>query len=187
MMRGSRSHDVRSALPVTGPAVPAVWVRVLLGLVGLGVCAVELGWGPWFVIGALVAVAAALRPVTLAPWLLAGLLALHQLATDPAPGWRFAILLAGVHLLTVLGGFALALPVHGRLELRALVAPLRRFVAVQVPAQVAAQVVLWAFTGDRRPHVPLVAVAGAAALVGIASVGVARLTVARGRGGSSGA
>lgn len=179
---GVVARDPDAAWPATGPAVPVVAVRVLLAVVGIAGCATCLPSVAWAVVGALVAVTAALRPSSLAPWVLAGVLVLHQLGTDPGPGWRFAVLLAAVHLLHVLGGLALALPVRGTLEVRALAAPARRFVVVQAPAQVVAQAALWGFEGSRRPDVPLVAVLAAAALAGL---GVLLVRSYRDRGSSS--
>jgi hypothetical protein len=157
------------ALPAIGSHLPAVSLRLLLALLGLGVCAAELSWSSWwFVVAIVMILATAVRPASPAPWALVALLVLHQIGVQPGVTWRFGVLLAGVHALCVLTALAATLPVRARLQLFVLAAPLRRFVTIQVPVQTLAAVVLWGMTGGRRPDLPPVGAVAGVALIAVA-------------------
>jgi hypothetical protein len=73
---------------------------------------------------------------------------LSQLWREPSvTDLAFYLLLGGVHLLHLLGGLTRLLPWMGRMQVGALVRPLRRFVLIQAAAQVAAISALLVFDG----------------------------------------
>lgn len=125
--------------------LPYALAAVVLAIVGAALPAGLLGWGAAVVI----AMAQLLNPGAL---------------TDPRP---YLALLA-VHLLHVLAGLILVLPARGRLQLRALAAPARRFVLIEVVAQPLLALALWARAAD----VPL-GVGGDAVAIGAAVCAVA--------------
>lgn len=161
----------RAALPAVPAAVPLAALRVLLGVVGVGASVAVLPLGGWLWLALVVALVAAVRPASGAPWLLAGLWVLHAVVGSERLGLHLAVLVAAVHLVHVVGSFALALPGRGVLGARVLVRPALRFVVVQVPVQALALAAAWV-TGAHRPHVPVLAVAAAAALAVVALVAV---------------
>lgn len=153
-----------------GPWIPAGVFRAALGAVGILLCLQRLPWGFWTAVGFALTAAAVAVPRVPTAWCLLLLLAATQLFEQPAPqDGRFFLLLAGLHLLHVLAAQALALPWRGRVQLAVLRRPLLRFVAVQVPVQVAAFGALALLApgagGAAATVLPAVGIAGAAALV----------------------
>ncbi|GAA3769397.1 hypothetical protein GCM10022240_22250 [Microbacterium kribbense] len=127
---------------------------------------------PPYAIAALVmALAGAIWPTSLLTWGALLVVALAQLGHLPTAGdWHPYLALVVVHLLHALGSLTLALPARGVLQLRALARPARRWLLVQVPAQVLLVVGLLAQRMPREGLVPagLVAVAAAVCAVAIA-------------------
>jgi hypothetical protein len=108
-------------------------------------------------------------------WGLLLVLGLSQVSREPSvTDLTFYLLLAGVHLLHVLGGLARVLPWAGRMQVGALVQPIQRFVLVQAVAQPAAVGALLAFDGGPGT-IPGLSIVAAATVGAIAAVLVRRL------------
>ena len=162
--RGSRPH---ASVPAIGPWVPTGTLRVIFFAVAAGLCVLVHAHPFWLVVGLLLAAGTTLAPDRVPAWWLLLLLALSQIWREPSvTDPTFYLLLAGVHLLHVLGGLARLLPWMGRLQLRALVSPLRRFVLVQTVSQAVAVGALLAFGGGPGSVTGLsILAAGALAIV----------------------
>jgi len=156
----------------TGTMVPAVVVRAALATCGVVLSYVLFGPTGWLALGIMASVAAAWSPRHLLGWALILLLAAGQLAHHPGLTWRFLVLLAGLHLLHLLSMLALELPWRAWVQLAVFRAPLRRYVAIQVPTQLlAVAALLWLAPrhGGHRPiTVTAFAALGAVAFVGLA-------------------
>lgn len=121
----------------------------------------------------------AIVPATFTTWAAIVVLAFAQLAQPLAVDARAVVLVAVVHLLHVIGGLQLALPPTGRIRLRALAAPARRWLAVQVPAQVGLLLALAATRVPLRGLLPAGVVAVGASVCVVIMVVLVRLLSAR--------
>lgn len=123
----------------TAPAIPSVVLRAIVALIGFG-CGLMVVPGPpgWtIVIGLLVALFWV--PGSLVGGALVIVLGL-LLAFDVEPGapWRTPLLVAALPLMLQLAAIAGQTSITARIELRALALPLRRYLAIQVFAQLLA-------------------------------------------------
>jgi hypothetical protein len=159
-------------LSTTGARVPAIAVRVVLATVGVLLSLVDYELTGWFVVGLVLSVAAAWSPRHLLGWVLILFLAAGRLAHHLGLSWQFLVLLAGLHLLHVLAALALELPSQSWVQATVFVAPLRRFLMIQIPTQLLAVLALVLLAPSSDGHRPLTvegfAVVGAVALVGLA-------------------
>jgi hypothetical protein len=159
-------------LPAADARIPGVVVRVLLALVGVLVSLVAYGPGGWGVVGILLSLSAAWAPQNLIAWVLIVFLALGELGHHAALTWQLLVLLAGLHLLHVLGMLALELPWRSWIQPAVFVRPLLRFVEIQIPAQLLAVVALLLLAPNAHGHRPVTVVEftviGAGALAGLA-------------------
>jgi hypothetical protein len=159
-------------MPAAGALVPALAVRAVFVIAGLLLSLVDYGLTGWSVVGIILAVAAAWSPRILLAWVLILYLAAGRLAHHPSLNWQFLVVLAGIHLLHVLGMLALELPRRSWVQPRLFVAPLRRFLVIQVPTQLLAVLALLLLAPSPDGHRPLTisgfAVVGALALAGLA-------------------
>ncbi|MDR6613434.1 hypothetical protein [Leifsonia sp. 1010] len=157
--------------PVLGVrTVPAWSVRVLFAAIALVLVLVGVPEGPWTGIAALLVGVSVWRPRWLTAWVLIGVLLLSSLVEPGTLTPRVLGLIAGAHALHLLGGWMLALPAAARLQPAVLLPSLRRFVLIQVPAQLAAVVLFVVRGAGTASSVPvLAAVSGIAlaALVGL--------------------
>ena len=157
---------------LAGARLPSVTVRLVLAVTGVLLSLVDYGPAGWRVVGAVLSVLAACAPEYLLGWVLILFLAAGRLAHRPTLNWQFLVLLLGLHLLHVLAMLALELPWRSWVQPRVFVAPLRRFLIVQVPTQLLAVVALLLLAPRPDGHRPLTvagfAVIGAAALAGLA-------------------
>lgn len=160
--------------PAAGARVPAITVSVALVVAGLALTVVSYGVNGWLVLGVALTAGAVWSPRSLAGWALILFVAAGELTRHDGLTWRVLVLLAGIHLLHVLAMLTLELPRRSWLDPAVFAAPLRRFVAIQLPAQVFAVAVLLLLAPSAGGHRPLTAgafsVVGAAALVGLAVV-----------------
>jgi hypothetical protein len=149
--------------------VPTAALRLLFFAVAAGLCLLVLD--PfWMAMGLTLAVAGTLAPNLVPTWWLILPLGLSQFWREPsATDFVYYALLAGVHLLHLLGGLVRLLPWGGRMQLGALVRPMQRFGLVQVVAQGVAVGALLAFGGGRG-RVPGLSILAAVLLVLLASV-----------------
>lgn len=159
-------------LAAAGARVPALAVRAVFLISGLLLSLADYGFTGWSVVGIVLSVAATCSPRHLLAWVLILYLAAGRLAHHASLSWRFLVVLAGVHLLHVLGMLALELPWRSWVAPKLFLAPLRRFLAIQVPTQLVAILALLLLAPSRDGHRPLTiaefGVVGALALAGLA-------------------
>jgi hypothetical protein len=149
----------------TRPAVPGYVLRLAVVALGL-LCASLVVTGPpgWVVVVALL-IAIACVPGALVTGVLVMVLGLLMVFdTDPAAPWRMPLLVAGIPLMMQLATIAGQASWLARIELRVLELPLRRYLVIQLFAQ------LLALTGSLVEGLGLVlpqvmALAGVAVLV----------------------
>lgn len=168
----------RAAAPAMGRWIPTATVPVSFLAVSIGLCLLVLAPPFWLAVGVLLAVGAVVVPTLVPAWWLLLLLSLGQLWRAPmVADLVFSLLLAGVHLLHVLASLARVLPWRGRMQLRALVRPLRRYLLVQAITQTIAIGALFVFSGGRGTVSGL-------SILAAAVLGVVAAVLARGlRGG----
>jgi hypothetical protein len=160
----------RASAPAIGPWVPAATLHVAFVAVAAGLCLLVFGSRLWLTIGLVLAVAAMVVPHLVSPWWLVFILGVDQVWRTPsATDGVFYALLAGVHLLHLLGGLTVLLPWDARIQVAALAGPLRRFVLVQAVAQPVAYGALVAFS-TRGGTVPGLSILSAALLGVVAAV-----------------
>lgn len=156
--------------PDVGPAVPAVVLRVAVGVVAgvLVLVAFPAAWSLAAAVGAVVALWPAPVAVVVLVLVVAGVQVLRPLAPVQA---GFFVALAGVHLLHVLTAVVRAVPWRARVQLAALGRPLGRWAVVQAGAQVVAVALLVSVPGPRGGLVgaplPVLGVVGGAALLAV--------------------
>ena len=122
---------------------------------GLLLSLVDYGFTGWLAVGILLSVAAAWSPRLLLAWVLILYLAAGRLAHHASLSWQFLVVLAGVQLLQVLGMLAIELPWRSWVQPQVLVAPLRRFLVIQVPTQLLAILALLLLAPSPDGHRPL--------------------------------
>jgi hypothetical protein len=159
-------------MPAAGAQVPVVAVRGAFAITGAVLALVDFGPNGWLAFGIVLSVAAAVAPETLIGWLVILYLTAGQLARHSDLTWRFLVLLAGLHLLHILASLSLELPWRSWIQPSVFVAPLRRFVLIQIPTQLLAVCALLLLAPSHDGHRPLTitvsAIVGGAALAGLA-------------------
>jgi hypothetical protein len=164
------SFSAPSTLPVAGARVPGYVPRAVLFLAGTLLSLVDYGASGWLVVGAALSLVAALWPRYLVGWALILFLAAGRAGSHTGLDWRVLVLIAGVHLVHVLSLLTVQLPPRGWVQPGVFSAPLRRFVAIQIPTQVLAVlalVLLVGHDGHREISTAVFAAVGAVALVGL--------------------
>lgn len=158
--------------PVADARVRAVSLRVAVAVLGVLLTLAVYGTDGWLAVGIPFSVLAAWVPEYLLGWALIVFLALGELDRSPGLSWRLLVLLAGVHLLHLLGMLTLGLPWRSWVQPRVLLRLVRRFVAIQIPVQLTAVVLLLLLAPDAHGHRPITAavftVVGLTALSGLA-------------------
>lgn len=154
------------ARPELGLLLPGWSVRLLFGLVAVALCLAVAQPGFWLSIALLLTVASVAVPRTLAPWFLIGVLAFTVLLRpQSSTDWRVYVVIAGAHLLHVLGSWMLVVRPSSSLQPAALWPSIRRLLLIQAPVQViAAGALLLSGAVQGRSLVPLAVVAGAGIL-----------------------
>ncbi len=165
-----------SELPAAGARIPGAAVRIALVIVGVLLCLASYRLTGWLVVGIMLGVAAAWSPRSLLGWALILFLGAGLLAHHPGLGWRFLVLLAGLHLLHVLAMLTLELPWRAWVQPATFVAPLSRFLVIQVPTQLLAVLTLLLLAPSGHGHRPLT-VAGFGVIGAVALAGLALLLV----------
>jgi hypothetical protein len=159
-------------LPGVGARIPALAVRVVFAVAGVLLTLDDYGLSGWLAVGIVLSFAAAWAPQQLLGWGLILFLAAGRLLQHSSLSWQFLVLLAGLHLLHVLGMLALELPWRSWVQPAVFVAPLRRFLAIQVPTQSLAVLTLLLLAPGTHGHRPVtvaaLTVVGAVALAGLA-------------------
>jgi hypothetical protein len=160
-------------LPAADAWVPGAAVRGGLACLGVTLTLVVFGTSGWLAVGIILALVAAWAPDTLTAWLLIVFLVLGQLAHHATWSAEFLVLLAGLHLVHVLATLTVELPWRSWVQPAVFLAPLRRFLAIQIPSQLLAlAALLLAPTAHGHRPVTLTGagVIGGAALAGLALV-----------------
>jgi|SRR5579863_8972344 len=165
-------------LPAADARIPAIVVRAALAIVGILLTLMVYGTSGWLAVGVLFGLLAAWAPEYLLSWVLIVVLAVGQLGRPAGLTWQLLALIAGVHLLHLLGMLALALPWRSLLQPRVFERPLLRFLAIQIPVQVLAAVALLLLAPDAHGRRPLTVAAftivGAVALAILALLMLSR-------------
>lgn len=158
-------------LPLAEARLPGFAPRGALLVLGIVLAVIEVRQDGLLALAIGLALAATMAPRYLLGWVLILVLALSQLARHAALTWQVLVLLAGIHLLHVLSMLVLELPWRSWVQPSVLVAPLVRFVVIQVPTQLLAVVLLVLLApgahGDRPVTVAAFAGVGIVALVGL--------------------
>ena len=181
MMGRLHAGRPRGSAPAVGPGMSAATLHVMFLAVAAGLCLLVLERPVWLAVGLLLAAGGTLLPELVPKWWVLLMLGVGQLWREPSvTDVAFYLLLAGLHLLHVIGSLAQQLPWHARMQRVAFAQYLRRFVLVQVVAQAVAVGALFAFGGGRGTVTGLSIVAAAA--LGLMAAVLARgLRRARGR------
>jgi hypothetical protein len=145
-------------LPAADARIPALTVRAALATVGILLTLVVYGTSGWLAVGVIFSLLAARAPEYLVSWVLIVFLAIGELAQPAGLTWQLLVLIAGVHLLHLLGMLTLALPWRSSLQPRIFERPLLRFVAIQIPAQALTVVALLLFAPNTHGQRPLTVV-----------------------------
>lgn len=175
MSSGLNTVRTRTAVPVMGPWVPTATLHLVFLGVAAGLCLLVLKDPFWLGAGLLLAFAGTFASNVVPKWCVLLLLGLSQFWREPlVTDVVFYLLLAGVHLLHVIGGLSRQMPWRGRMQRGALVRPFQQFVFVQVVVQAVAVGALLAFGGGRGT-VPGLSIFSAAVL------GVVAVVLVRGR------
>jgi len=142
--------------------VPGWTLRAAFAAVALPLLLAGVPSGPWTAIAALLIAVAVWRPRWLTAWVLIGVLVLSSLVEPGTLSVRMLALVAGAHLLHLLGAWMLVVPAAARVQPAVLLPSLRRFVLVQVPVQALAAILLQ--PGGRAPIPVLAGLSGVALL-----------------------
>ncbi|MFF1633155.1 hypothetical protein [Leifsonia sp. NPDC058248] len=157
-----------TAAPDLGRVFPGWALRAAFAAVAVGLCVAEATAGFWLGVSLLLAAAAVAMPRWLTAWFLIGVLAFTVLLRDQSVAdWHPYVLIAGVHLLHILGSWMLVVAPSARVQPAALWPSARRFVLVQAPVQLVAAGALAlasAFSGASVLGLAVVAGAGVLAL-----------------------
>jgi hypothetical protein len=164
--------ELLSELPAAGARVPGEAARAALIPAGTLLTLVAYGASGWLIAGAALSLGAALFPRHLLGWALILFLAASRVGAHSRLDWRLLVLMAGLHLPHVLAMLSLQLPVRSWAQPAVFIAPLRRFVAIQIPSQVIAILALLLLV-DHNGHRGL----DAAALTPLGAIAVAGLGV----------
>jgi hypothetical protein len=166
------SLSVPDDLPAVDARIPGLAVRAALATVGILLTVLVYGSSGWVAVGVIFSLLSAWAPEYLLSWMLIVFLALGELGRPAGLTWQLLVLIAGVHLLHLLGMLALALPWRSWLQPRAFERPLLRFIAIEIPVQLLAVAALLLFApnahGQRPLTVAAFSVVGAVALAGLA-------------------
>lgn len=161
-------------LPGVGVLVPALAIRVALVIAGVLLSLVDYGFNGWLALGIVLSVAAAVIPQALLAWVLVLYLAAGRFSHHASVSWQFLVVLAGVHLLCLLGMLTLELPWRSWVQPRVFLASLKRFLVIQIPTQLVAVLALWLLAPAADGHRPVTisefGVVGALALAALAVV-----------------
>jgi hypothetical protein len=158
-------------LPCPEARIPGAAIRVTLVLVGTLLTLVAYRSVGWLVIGIPLSVLAARSPDYLLAWVLIVFLALGELGRHATLSWQLLVLVAGLHLIHVLASLTLVLPARTWVRPATFRRALRRFIAIQIPAQAVAVVAMLTLAPNAHGHRPVTVrefgVVGAVAIAGL--------------------
>jgi hypothetical protein len=158
-----------TAAPDLGRVFPGWSLRAAFAVVAVGLCVAEATAGFWLGVSLLLAAAAVAVPRWLTAWFLIGVLAFTVLLREQTVAdWRPYLLIAGAHLLHLLGSWMLVVAPTARVQPAALWPSARRFLLIEAPVQIVAAGALAltsAFSGASLLGLAVVAGAAVLALV----------------------
>jgi hypothetical protein len=173
--------------PQLGPRMPTLALPAIIGVLNLGLSVVSYGLGTGIAIGIVLAVVSPWAPRQLGAWGAIVVIGAGQFTRHPSLNWRFFVLLAGLHLLHVLGTVTAGLPWRSWVQLTVFARPLLRFLAIQIPTQLLAGLALAVLAPDSHGHRPVswpgFGLIGAVALAGLALLLAVPLGAERSRRG----
>ncbi len=149
--------DGNSTVAITGggfePRVGAVanvfLLRILVEVFTLGLSVAILGFTPLLAAAVVLTVLMLVFPRAPAAWALILLLAIVVVGPGhQVPGWQFYVALAGLHALHSIGRTLLWLPPRGTVQRSVLLRMARRYLIIQIPAQLVAFAILGFIYGD---------------------------------------
>ena len=150
-----------------GRTLPAWSLRVAFAAVAVPLAVTTAPSGAWPAVAVLLTGAAVAVPRWRVAWVLIAVLAFSTLLEPGRLTLRLLALIAAVHVLHVLAAWMLVLPAGARLQPAVLLPSLRRLIAIQLPVQAAAIVLLLV----ARPSLaPWLAMVSGAAIVGLVPV-----------------
>jgi hypothetical protein len=174
--------DTSTTVIRAGRSVPALTPRLLVVAV-TSAAAVTLVPEPFTFVAVALALLGAVFPHTLGTWGAAVVIGLSALSHAPDAGdWHLYAMVAVVHLLHVLGAMTLIVEPVGDLQLRTFVRPLRRWLVLQVPAQLVLALALLLQPLARTAAVSAT-IAGTAAIAAAVAVTVIAVVMMRRRDG----
>jgi hypothetical protein len=171
--------------PELGPVLPAWGVAVPILALAFGLGVVSYGGETGLVVGILLAVVVPFVPARLGPWVAIAVVGLGQFSRPAGLSWQFFLLLAGVHLLHVLGSLAVQLRWRAWIQVGVFRRLLLRFVVVQVPVQLVGGIVVWLLEPNSHGHRP-VSWPGFAALGALGLLALAAALIVPVRRGAAG-
>lgn len=166
----------RSAPDITSARIPGFAVRVALLAIGALLSPVAYGFTGWIAIGIALSIWAAWFPRQRLPWILILFLAASPLAHKAHLSWEFLTLLAGIHLLHVLGMLSLGVPWYARVQPKIFIAPFLRALAIQTVCQPLAIAALLLFSPQHNGHRPITMTGFG--LIGAVALALAGVTLA---------
>jgi hypothetical protein len=159
-------------------------LAVRAALLGLGVLLTLVAYGitSWIILGITLSLWGACSPRQLLAWALILFLALGQLAHDARLDWRVLVLLAGLQLLHTAAILTLELPWRARVQPQVFIAPVARFLTIQIACQPLAIITLILLAPKHNGHRPLTLTAiGTIGAIAIASLTILMLRPRIGR------
>ncbi|WP_348787873.1 hypothetical protein [Leifsonia sp. NPDC080035] len=166
----------RTDAPELGRTVPAWSLRVAFGLVAIPIAVTTPPSGPWPAIAVALTALAVAVPRWRVAWVLIAVLAFSTLLEPGSVTPRLLAVIAAVHVLHVLASWTLVVPPLARLQPAVLLPSLRRLIAIQVPVQLLAVVLL---SIARPPLAPWLAIVSGVAIAALVAVLSAVLLVRR--------
>jgi hypothetical protein len=156
--------------------MPALVLPVIIGVLSLGLSVVSYGPEAGIPVGIVCVVVSPWVPYRLGPWGAILVVGVGQFTRDASLNWQCFVLLAGLHLLHVVGAMTAGIPWRSWVQLAVFRLPLLRFIAIQIPTQLVAWLALEVLAPNSHGHRP-VSWAGFGLIGAIALAGLALLLV----------
>jgi hypothetical protein len=174
------------AAPRIGARMPGWVLRAVVGIIGVGLCIWQIpvtAGAFWLVVAIIIVALSVIFPASPAAWILMLTVGASIFTRAPSPADpRLYVLVAGVHLLHLAASYARVIPPRSWVQLRAFARPMRRYLLVQIPTQLATVIALFAFSPRTAGHpapLPAGAVVAASALAVLTVVLIAPLIRAK--------
>jgi hypothetical protein len=153
---------------------------LIMAVILLILCFAIIGLQALLVVALILSLATFVFPKAPAAWALAAMLAIFALDRfGAAPGWKFFVVLAGAHALHICGMTLGWLPLRGHVQTRVFGRIVRRFLVIQIPAQLASFIVLSLLAGHSVAAALTSPVFGIMAGIGFVLLVVLAITLSR--------